>query len=133
MNARGIGEMTAIKLAELSHELEELEKGRVALLSRVESLRASLLETGQRTAGMRASVNLLCEHVTNVVAAIEELRAIEAEIKDLGGGLEGSDKETSALIFETESLQQGLDEADDDLERLSAIIIEGKARHPRGH
>ena len=51
----------------------------------------------------------------------------------LGEGLEGVGKETSALLFESDGLQDTIDEADDELDRLSAILIEGKIKHPRGH
>lgn len=133
MNESGKSKIAAIKLAELSHEIGDLENGRIALLNRLDQIRARLLAAGHRTAAMRASVDLLCEHVTNVASAIAELRAIEEEMCELEEGLEGVGKETSALLFESDGLQDTIDEADEELDRLSAILIEGKIRHPRGH
>jgi chromosome segregation ATPase len=133
MNESGKSKIAALKLAELSHEISDLENGRIALLNRLDQIRGRLLAAGQQTAAMRASVDLLCEHVTNVASAIAELRAIEEEMCELGEGLEGVGKETSALLFESDGLQDTIDEADEELDRLSAILIEGKVRHPRGH
>ena len=133
MNDSGKTELAAIKLAELSREIGDLENGRIALLRRLDQVRARLLTAGQRTAAMRASVDLLCEHVTNVASAIAELRALEEEMRELGEGLEGVGKEASALLFESDGLQDTIDEADVDLDKLSAILIEGKIKHPRGH
>ena len=133
MNDSGKAELAAIKLAELSREIGDLENGRIALLRRLDQVRARLLTAGQRTAAMRASVDLLCEHVTNVASAIAELRALEEEMSELGEGLEGVGKEASALLFESDGLQDTIDEADDELDKLSAILIEGKIKHPRGH
>ena len=133
MNDSGKSKIAAIKLAELSHEIGDLENGRIALLNRLDQIRAKLMAAGQRTAAMRASVDLLCEHVTNVASAIAELRAIEEEMRELGEGLEGVGKETSVLLFESDGLEDTIDEADEELYRLSAILIEGKIRHPRGH
>ena len=133
MNESGKSKIAALKLAELSREIGDLENGRIALLNRLDQIRGRLLAAGQQTAAMRASVDLLCEHVTNVASAIAELRAIEEEMYELGEGLEGVGKETSALLFESDGLQETIDEADEELDRLSAILIEGKIRHPRGH
>lgn len=128
-----IAEAAAIRLADLSREIEDLENGRMAMLNRLDSMRAELQASGHRTAAMRASVDLLCEHITNVVSALAELRAIEDEMREMGRGLGAIEKNVSGLSFEAESLQETLDEAEDELERLSSLLIEGKARHPRGH
>ena len=133
MNDSGKTELAAIKLAELSREIGDLENGRIALLLRLDHVRTRLLTAGQRTAAMRASVDLLCEHITNVASAIAELRALEEEMRELGEGLEGVGKEASALLFESDGLEETIDEADEELEKLSAILIEGKIKHPRGH
>jgi hypothetical protein len=133
MNESGKSERAAIKLAELSLEIGDLENGRIALLNRLDQVKARLLTAGHRTAAMRASVDLLCEHATNVASAIAELRALEEEMRELGEGLEGVGKETSALLFESDGLVDTIDEADEELDRLSAILIEGKIKHPRGH
>ncbi|HST19863.1 MAG TPA: hypothetical protein VLR90_02000, partial [Blastocatellia bacterium] len=81
----------------------------------------------------RASLDLLCEHITNVVMALSELRALEEEINEIGQGLAGNTEDVVNLSFESDSLSDTLDEAEDELERLSSILIEGKKRNPRGH
>lgn len=128
-----IAEAAAIRLADLSREIEDLENGRLAMLNRLDRMRAELQSSGNRTAAMRASVNLLCEHISNVVSVLAELRAIEEEMHEMGRSLGAVEKNASGLSFEADSLQETLDEAEDELERLSSILIEGKARHPRGH
>ena len=133
MNERVGTEAAARKLAELSREIDELENGRAALLKRIDRLRVELLSAGNRTTAMRASVDLLCEHITNVVTAMAELRAIEEEMRELGQGLVEDGQESSELSFEADSLLETLDEAEEQLERLSSIFIEGKIRQPRGH
>jgi ribosome-associated translation inhibitor RaiA len=85
-----IAESAAMKLAELSREIDELENGRAALLDRLDRVRSTLMVAGNRTTAMRAS-------------------------------------------FEASSLMDSLDEAEDQLERLSSILVEGKVRPPRGH
>jgi len=133
MSNIGLNEAAALKLAELSREVEELELGRNSLLKRVDQLRASLQQAGHRTVAMRASIDLLCEHVTSVASALAELRELEEEIKELERGLSGSDTETSRLGFESDGLFDTIEDAEDDLERVSAIILEGKAQDRRGH
>ncbi|HEX8091893.1 MAG TPA: hypothetical protein VF762_23780 [Blastocatellia bacterium] len=128
-----IAESAAMKLAELSREIDELENGRAALLDRLDRVRGTLLLAGNRTTAMRASVDLLCEHITNVVMAMAELRALEDEMREVGGGLSDNSQASSGLSFEVNSLLDSLDEAEDQLERLSSILIEGKVRPPRGH
>jgi phosphoserine phosphatase len=121
-----------MRLAELSREIDELESSRAALLRRVESTRDELLAAGDRIAAVRASVDLLCEHMADVVS-IDELQLIEDEIRDIGLGVDELGKESTRQSFESDSLRDTLDEAEQELERLSAILVEGKARNPRGH
>ena len=128
-----VAESAAMKLAELSREIDELENGRAALLDRLDRVRSSLMVAGGRTTAMRASVDLLCEHVTNVVTAMAELHALEEEMREVGGGLSDDTQASSGLSFEVNSLLDSLDEAEDQLERLSSILIDGKARPQRGH
>src|SRR5215216_7834190 len=92
-------EATAMRLAELSHEVEELEDSRAALLRRVDQIRASLMAAGNRAMTMRASIDLLCEHLTNMVTTMAELHALEQEIQEVGRGLEENVKDTSMLSF----------------------------------
>ena len=133
MSDPGITEATAMKLAELSREIDELENGRAALLERLDRVRSSLIAAGNRTTAMRASVDLLCEHVTSVVVAMGELRALEEEVRDINQGLAENTQASSKLAFEVSSLLDSLDEAEEQLERLSSILVDGKVRPPRGH
>jgi uncharacterized coiled-coil DUF342 family protein len=133
MNDPRAAEATAIRLAELSHEIDELEMSRNALLKRVETLRNALLTAGNRTTSMRASVDLLCEHIAGVVTAMAELRALEAEIRDMGFEMTANSRNTVNLVFEADSLSETLDEAEDEMEQLSSILTEGKSRDSRGH
>jgi chromosome segregation ATPase len=132
MNERRPSETAAIRLAELSREIDELESSRAALLKRVDSTRDELLAAGDRIAAMRASVDLLCEHMADVVS-IDELRLIEDEIRDIGLGVDELGRESTRQSFESDSLRETLDEAEQELERLSEILVEGKVRNPRGH
>jgi len=133
MSEHGIGESTAIRLAELSREIDELEKGRAALLRRVIDLRDKLQESGHRTAAMRASVDLLCEHISNVTTVMTDLQVIEEELRTVSGTLEEDTKVVPGVVFEADGLQDALDEAENELERISTILINGKSRSPRGH
>ena len=133
MSEHGIGEATAIRLAELSREIDELEKGRAALLRRVIALRDKLQDSGHRTAAMRASVDLLCEHISNVTTVMAELQVIEEELRTVSGALEEDSKVAAGVVFEADGLQDALDEAENELERISTILINGKSRSPRGH
>ena len=133
MTDRRSSETAAMRLAELSREIDELEAGRVSLLKRVESTRAALLSAGDRTAAVRASVDLLCEHMSDVVVSIDDISLIEDEIREIGPGTDDLGRVSAGQSFESDSLTETLDEAEQELERLSAILIEGKARNPRGH
>jgi len=119
----------ASRLARLLRDIEELEKTRTALLQRVERTRSSLLVAGNRTAAIRASVDLLCDHITDVVASAAEMSMLEAADR----GVEEVRRESSGLAFEAESLQETLDEADEELERLSSILVERRGKHSKGH
>jgi len=121
-----------MRLAELSHEIEELEDSRAALIKRVDQIRATLITAGNRAMTMRASIDLLCEHLTNMVTTMAELHALEQEIQEVGRGLEENVRDTSMLSFEADSFQEMLDEAEEELVRLSSLL-QGKSRHTRGH
>jgi|GEM_PF-1079885 len=129
----GLNEAAAVKLAEISREVEELELGRNSLLKRVDRLRTLLQRAGQRTGAMRASIDLLCDHVSSVAAALAELRELEEEIKDLERGLVGSETDTSGLAFESDGLLDTIEDTENELERVSAIILEGKMQDKKGH
>ena len=123
----------ASRLARLLSDVEELEKTRTALLNRVESARARLLADGNRTAAIRASVDLLCDHITEVTTAATELSILDQEMRDVEQGVKEAVSDASRLGFETDSLQETLDEADEELERLSSILVERRGKHSRGH
>jgi len=123
----------ASRLARLLSDVEELEKTRTALLSRVESARARLLATGNRTAAIRASVDLLCDHITEVATAATELSILDQEMHDVEQTVREAVRDVSGLGFETDSLQETIDEADEELERLSSILVERRGKHSRGH
>jgi len=123
----------ASRLARLLSDVEELERTRAALLNRVESARARLLAAGNRTAAIRASVDLLCDHITEVATATTELSILDQDIHDVEQSVKEAVGDTSRLGFETDSLQETLDEADEELERLSSILVERRGKHSRGH
>ena len=123
----------ASRLARLLRDIEELEKTRAALLQRIEISRSSLLVAGNRTAAIRASVDLLCDHITDVVTAATDLSMLDHEIQETDQGLEEARRDVSGLAFESDSLQETLDEADEELERLSSILVERRGKHSKGH
>jgi predicted nucleic acid-binding Zn-ribbon protein len=123
----------ASRLARLLSDIEELEKTRAALLLRVDRVRTELVLTGNRTAAIRASVDLLCDHISDVVTAAAEMSILEQEMQEEDRGLEEVGRETSGLGFESDSLQETIDEADEELERLSSILVERRGKHSKGH
>ena len=123
----------ASRLARLLREIEELEKARTAMLQRVELSRARLLEAGNRTTAIRASLDLLCDHISDVVTSEDEIAMIENEIRESDQNLEEARREASALVFESDSFQETLDEADEELERLSSILVGRRSKHTKGH
>lgn len=133
MNNRRPTESAAMRLAELSREIDELERGRVALLKRVETTRTALLSAGDRAAALRASVDLMCEHMTDVAISIDDINLLEDEIREMGTAADDLGRVSAGQNFETDSLTDTIDEAEQELERLSSILIEGKARNSRGH
>jgi hypothetical protein len=126
-------EMAAARLTEIAQEIEALEQGRAALLQRLDLLRAELQAAASRTAAMRASASLLFEHLSNVVLAMAELRALEEEIYSVGQGLASAGQEASGFKFEADSFNDTVDEVEDDLERLSSVLLDGKVKRVRGH
>src|SRR4029078_6086296 len=121
------------RLARLLRDIEELEKTRTSLLNRVEKARTSLSAVGNRTAAIRASVDLLCDHITEVVTAAAELSMLDGEVQDVDQTLKEAGREASGVTCESDSLLETLDEADDELERLSSILVERKGKHTKGH
>ncbi len=123
----------AAKLARLSREIDLLENGRAALLLRIDKIRAVLLDAGQRTAAMRASLDLVCDHVASNTMLMVEIDAIEREMRQTEEGMEHASLEIAGYLFEARSLGEAIEESEGELERLSSILIEGKTRNPRGH
>lgn len=124
-------QLTAIKLSELSHEIEELENNRLSVLQRIETLRSLLLANGNRTTTARASVDFLTEHLTDI--AISQVRLLEAEVREIASGLEGLGKESFSIAFESQSLEETYSEVEDEVERVSMMVLEGKVKASRGH
>ena len=91
------------------------------------------MSAGDRAAALRATVDLMCEHMSDVVVSIDDIRLIEDEIRELGPNTDDLGRGSAGQSFETESLTETVDEAEQELERLSSILVEGKARNPRGH
>ena len=123
----------ASRLSRLLRDIEELEKTRTALLQRVEQSRATLFKAGNRTSAIRASVDLLCDHISDVVNAAAEISMLENEIQETDRNLDEVRREALGLGFETDSLLETIDEADEELERLSSILVERKGKHSKGH
>lgn len=122
----------ATRLARLLRDIEELEKTRTALLQRIERSRSCLLEAGNRTAAIRASVDLLCDHLSDVASA-DEISMLENEIQETDRSLEEVRREASSQAFESDSLREMLDEGEDELERLSSILVERRSKQSKGH
>jgi len=103
------------------------------LLTRVERIREKLLAAGDRTTAMRASVDLLCDHISEMEASEMEGSMFELDIPEVQQNLEEAVAEASGLGFEAESLHETLNETDHDLERLASILVERRGKHTRGH
>jgi chromosome segregation ATPase len=123
----------ASKLARLLRDIDELEKTRTALLERVEKTRSDLIAAGNRTAAIRASVDLLCDHLTDMATADAELSLLDQEVKTVERGIDEASKNAGVNEFESDSLRETLDEADDELERLSSILVDRRGKHSKGH
>jgi len=121
------------RLLRLLGDLEELERTRGALLKRVEAVRPVLAAAGSRISTIRASAELLCDHISDSETAAEELSMLEREMRDVEQDVEQLGREAAGMTFEADSLKDTLDEADQELERLSAILVERRGKPSRGH
>jgi uncharacterized protein YgfB (UPF0149 family) len=124
-------QLTAIKLAEISHEIEELESSRLSILQRIEKLRTLLIAAGNRTTTARASADFLTEHLTEI--AIAQVRLLEAEVREIASGLENLSRESVTAAFESNSLDETFNEVEEEFERISMIVLDGNAKTSRGH
>jgi hypothetical protein len=122
----------ATRLARLLRDIEELEKTRTSLLQRIERSRSILLEAGNRTAAIRASVDLLCDHLSDAAGA-DEISMLENEIQETDRSLEEVRREASSQAFESDSLREMLDEGEEELERLSSLLVERRSKQSKGH
>ena len=130
MNDRSNEEESLLRLL---GDLEELERTRGALLKRVETARSVLAAAGSRIGTIRASAELLCDHISDSETAAEELSMLEREMHDVEQDIEQLGREAAGMTFEADSLKDTLDEADQELERLSAILVERRGKPSRGH
>lgn len=133
MGDPGLNNEAAIDLIELHREMEELESGRTGLLKRIEQTRAGLVTAGERTAKLRAAVGILREHFASNAAAASNLRAIRDEMMAIGQSMGELSAETLGMLFEADGLRDSLVEAEDEMERLLEILVDGKPRYSRGH
>jgi chromosome segregation ATPase len=123
-------DVAEIKLAELALEIEQLESSRVSLAERVERLRAHLAFMAQRTATMRASLDLVVDHLT---VSQEELQQLTEGMREARFSLETAEGETRGFVFEADSLDEAVEETDNELENLSRLLLEGISNRRRGH
>jgi chromosome segregation ATPase len=124
-------QLTAIKLAEIAHEIEELESSRLSILQRIERLRSLLMAAGNRTTTARASTDFLTEHMTDV--AIAQVRLLEAEVREIASGLDHLGRESNSAAFETNSLEDTFNDVEEEIERLSMVVLSGEVKSSRGH
>ena len=122
---------TAIRLAEVSHELDDLEASRLLLLERIERLREKVLKSGNRATSTRAAADLLSEHITDV--AFAEMMKIETHMRDLGISFDSILQDFDSLHFESESLDHSISDIEEEVERVSRQMLDGKSKYPRGH
>ena len=126
-------EEAAIRLAELASEVDELELGRVDLINRIEAAHKGLRQAGGRIAEIRASVVMVKDHLAENASAAAELRAIRQEVLELEQSITEVSAESLGLLFESDGLQDSLGEAEEEMNTLLTILIEGSAKKPRGH
>ena len=126
-------EEAAIRLADLSHEVDELESGRADLIRRIEAVHAGLQQAGGRTSEIRASIAMVKDHLAERAAAAAELRIIRQEVFELEQSITEVSAESLGLLFDADGHQDSLSEAEEEMSALLTILIEGSARKPRGH
>ena len=120
-------------LVELSNEIDDLDAARLALSKRLDHARSCLNTTGERAAILRASVQMLKNHLANNAEVAADLRAIRDEMRQLGKSMTEISTESLGMLFEAEGFQDALAEAEEEMERLISILVGGKPRDYRGH
>jgi|SRR5436853_1343229 len=133
MNLPARPEEAVIRLAELSAEIDELESGRSSLIKRIEEARTGLQEAGGRAAEIRASIAMVKEHLAENAYAAAELRAIRQEVLELEQSITEVSADSLGLLFEADGLQDSIGEAEEEMNTLLTILIEGSGKKPRGH
>ncbi|PYP88947.1 MAG: hypothetical protein DMF61_04395 [Blastocatellia bacterium AA13] len=133
MNLPARPEEAVIRLAELSAEIDELESGRSSLIKRIEDARTGLQEAGGRAAEIRASIAMVKEHLAENAYAAAELRAIRQEVLELEQSITEVSADSLGLLFEADGLQDSIGEAEEEMNTLLTILIEGSGKKPRGH
>jgi hypothetical protein len=74
---------------------------------------------------------LLSEHITDV--AFAEMMKLETHLRDLGIGFDSILQDFDSLHFESESLDHSISDVEDEVERVSRQMLDGKSKYPRGH
>src|SRR5689334_747911 len=128
MNIPARSEEAVIRLAELSAEIDELESGRSSLIKRIEAVHLGLQEAGGRAAEIRASIAMVKEHLAENASAAAELRAIREEVLELEQSMSAASAESLGLLFEADGLQDSIGEAEEEMNTLLTILIEGSGR-----
>ena len=133
MNVSARPEEAAIRLAEVSNDVDELELGRAALIRRIEAVHTGLRQAGGRIAEIRASIVMVKDHLEENAMAAAELRAIRQEVLELEQSFTEVSAESLGLLFEADGLQDSLGEAEEEMNTLLTILIEGSGKKLRGH
>lgn len=120
-------------LVELAREVQELDSARRDLLKRVEAARARLLTAGKRTRSVQGALEMLREHVATSAISAANLRAIRDEMRETGQSVTEVNSDAVGLLFEAEGLMDSLADAEEQMERLLQILVEGKSSDPIGH
>jgi chromosome segregation ATPase len=123
----------ATNLVKLSREVDEIEAGRASLLKRLDNARADLVRAGDQTVQIRLAAGMLTEHLKSRSIAAADLRAINEEVRQLGQAMTEVTAETLGMLFEADGVMDSLGEAEEEMERLLAILVEGKGLDPKGH
>ena len=123
----------AISLVDLSSEIDDLDEARLALAKRLDHARSCLSAAGERTATLRASAELLRNHLAANAEVAADLRVIREEMRQIGKSITEVTVESLGMLFEAEGVQDSLAEAEEEMERLITILVEGRPRDCRGH